>query len=76
VAGSGSTTGVLSRPTWIAEKRNEAASTRIATGAVSHWISTPPAAGPAMKEIDLVAESLLLASRKWSRDTNRTKNEA
>ena len=65
-----------SRPIWKAENTNDNASTRIATGAVSHCISTPPTAGPPMNEIDRVADSLLFASRNWSRPTSRTKNDA
>ncbi len=47
-----------------------------ATGAVSHWIRTPPIAGPAMNEIERVVDSLLFASRNWSCDTRRGKNDA
>ena len=65
-----------SRLIWTAENTKDSASTTIATGAVSHCTSTPPTAGPPMNEMDRVTDSLLFASRKWSRSTSRTKNDA
>ena len=57
-----------------AEPRNDTASTTMATGAVSAWISSPPSAGPAMNDPDRVALSSEFAWRYWSRRTSRAKN--
>ena len=50
------------RPTRSAETTNEAASTAIANGAVSHATSAPPSAGPEISAIASTASRLPLAS--------------
>ena len=56
-----------------AETAKVAASTSIATGAVTAWISPPATAGPATKDADRVPLSRLFASTNWSRRTSPTK---
>ena len=57
-----------------AERKNENASSRMANGAVSHWISAPASPGP----INCAAESLMpifaLASASRSRPTRSVMN--
>ena len=51
------------RPIWNAEKRNVAASTRTATGALKSCTRAPPTAGPATNDTERDALSFEFASR-------------
>ncbi len=74
--GARATSGLSScarmNPTKRAERRNDRASNRIASGAEIAWITTPAMPGPASCAVERLASSLLFPSTRTGRRRRKT----